>query len=92
VSQQPARLPELVDAMLSGSPEDLAALEEHWMLTLDADSWKRHRLARQVLDAQKTGKVRTGTVFDALEAETGGDITPEAAEAFLKRMRGAGNG
>jgi hypothetical protein len=64
----------------------MSETSEGLLLTADADEWDRARTAHQMALALTTG-IRTGTVMDALEAETGGNVTAEAVEAYFERMK-----
>lgn len=70
------------------SPDASAEIAEAALLTLDEKEWTHVRQAHQLAEARRTGKVETGTFFDELEAETGGNVTAEALEAFMARIRG----
>ena len=72
------------------SPDASSELVEATLLTLDEEAWGRARAAHQLAVAQATGEVRTGTFFDQLESETGGEVTAEALEAFMARMKAGG--
>lgn len=65
--------------------------EDEWteamVLTLDEERWTAAKTAHRAAEYARTGQVKTGSIFDELEAETGGNVTPEAVEAFLARKQ-----
>lgn len=67
-------------------------LGEAILLTVDEDRWKSVKAYYREVELARTGMVKTGSFFDELENETGGNVTPEAIEAFLARKRGASRG
>ena len=84
-----ARNPEKALALAERALEDPSALSEAseaLLLTADPKSWSKARAAHQAALASSVG-IRTGTVMDALETETGGNVTAEAVEAYFDRLK-----
>lgn len=91
-----AARPEMARAVADAILSDPLAEDEHaeaLLLTVDEDRWKAIKAHYRATEYARTGQVKTGSMFDELEAETGGNVTPEAIEAFLARKRaGASRG
>lgn len=91
-----ANRPELARAAADALLADPLAEDEYaetMLLTIDEQQWKATMAHYRATEYQRTGMVKTGSIFDELEAETGGNVTPEAVEAFLARKRaGVGRG
>lgn len=69
---------------LAGATSEVS---EAALLTLPEKEWAAVRSRYQLEQARRTGKVSTGSIFDQLEAETGGNVTAEALGEFIARMQ-----
>lgn len=82
----PEQALDLAERVLAGD-DALSELSEVALLRADADQWRHARAAYLAARAETDG-IRTGTVFDSLEAEKGGNVSGEDVDALFDRLGG----